>query len=62
MAVIAEKDGYILKGTSNTWDTNFHLYDTNNDTEYLIDCDDMESDLMELENIEELKEIAWKTI
>jgi hypothetical protein len=59
---LAGKDGYILSGIRNTWDTNYHLYDTDNDIEYLIDCDDMESDLMELGNIEELKELAWKTL
>jgi hypothetical protein len=59
---LAEKEGYILTGIKNTWDTNYHLYDSNNDIEYLIDCDDMENELLELGNIEELKELAWKLI
>jgi hypothetical protein len=59
---IFEKDGHILTGIRNTWDTNYHLYDKTNEVEYLIDCDDVDDNLIQLEDIEELKLFAWKTI
>ena len=70
--VIIECDGYILTKPSNTWDTNYHLYDTLNNIEYLIDIDDVGydesdseyctilfNDLLELDPIY-LIEYSWK--
>ena len=48
-SVIIECDGYILTKPLNTWDTNYHLYDTLNNIEYLIDVDDVGSDDSDLE-------------
>lgn len=71
--VITERDGYILTKPLNTWDTNYHLYNTLNNIEYLIDIDDIGSnendleyclilfnDLLELDPIY-LIEYSWKS-
>ena len=47
--VITERDGYIITYPMNTWDTNYHLYDTLNKVEYLIDLDEVGSDYSDLE-------------
>lgn len=71
--IIKEKDGYTLYRPMHSWDTNYHLVDSE-DTDYLIDTSDVYDDwedveeyggmlwseLKELECIETVKDNAWK--
>lgn len=43
-AILAMNDDYALVGPYNTWDTNYHLFDANEDKEYLIDAFDLYDD------------------
>lgn len=75
ITTIKEKDGYTLFRPMNTWDTNYHLVD-NKGNDYLIDTcdvhdtlDDTEEyggvtwkELSTLEDIEYIKDWAWKKI
>ena len=74
---ISKKDGFILTSPKNSWDMNYHLIDFDNRIDYLIDIDDvfdtyeemeenevcgvLYSELVSLDNIDELIEISWKT-
>lgn len=47
--VITDQKDFVLTYPLNTWDTNYHLYDTLNNIEYLIDIDDVGSDDSDME-------------
>ena len=48
-AVIRDEGAFILTKPMNSWDTNYHLYDTLNKIEYLIDIGDVGSDDSDME-------------
>ena len=48
--VIKDEGELILTKPLNSWDTNYHLYDTLNKIEYLIDLGDIGSDESDLEH------------
>lgn len=70
--VIKDEGAYILTKPMNTWDTNYHLYDTLDKVEYLIDLDEVGSDENDLEycsilfddlielDLNDLIEYSWK--
>lgn len=72
-AFICKKEGITLVAPFNTWDTNYHLYDGEGN-DYLIDCGDVRDSLEEIEeyggvlwedlrnlnDVENIKECAWK--
>jgi len=76
--VIKTKDNYMLLYPLNSSDMNYHLIDTENELDYLIDIDDVyeESEIddpeefsglhwesfKELEDIENILEYSWKTL
>lgn len=64
--IIAKNERYILFKPGNTWDMNFKLYDKEDDITFLIDIEDVSLQGIhlsnDLSNIDEIKEIAWKTI
>ena len=75
--VIAEKGNLILTRPRNSWDMNYHIHNTENDLEYLVDIGDVFDTFEELEQhdeagilFEELKQLdfdnifdnIWKTI
>lgn len=76
--VINEKGDFKLLSPFNSWDTNYHLVDTKNDLDHLIDIGDVckESEVEDKEDFggllwEELKELgdidyilefSWKTV
>ena len=72
--IIRKSGGYILTYPLNTWDTNYHLYDTLNRIEYLIDLDEVGSDYSDLEycsilfndflelDLNDLIEYTWKEL
>lgn len=75
--VIKEKGDFKLLRPFNSWDTNYHLVDTKNDLDHLIDIGDVyeESEiedkedfggllweeLKELDDIDYIMEFVWKT-
>ena len=73
-SVIKDEGAYILTKPMNSWDTNYHLYDTLNNIEYLIDLDDVGSDVSDLEyclilfndllelDLNDLIEYSWKEL
>ena len=76
--VIKEKGDFKLLRPFNSWDTNYHLVDTKNDLDHLIDiCDVYEESevedkeefdglyweqLKELDDIDYIMGFVWKTI
>lgn len=56
--VIKEHGEMILTSNKNTWDTNYHLYDRDEEIEYLIDTSDLPE---EIPCLFELKDHAFKT-
>ena len=76
--VIKEKGDFKLLRPFNSWDMNYHLVDTKNDLDHLIDiCDVYNNDevedkeefdglyweeLKELGDIEYIMEFVWRTI
>lgn len=72
---LCEKEGYTLVRPLNTQDMNYHLIDSEGN-DFLISIDDVydsEEDVIEkggilwdnlvyLKNIEEVKQVSWKTI
>ena len=66
------KWNFRLYAPQNSWDTNYHLMDTENNIEYLIDMDDITNDendedgglfiktLLELQDLDEILSYAWK--
>ncbi len=70
--MINSKNGFTLHYPLNCWDMNYHLIDDNAGNDYLIDiCDISDEDddnyyswekLKALEDIDEIKELAWKII
>ena len=68
--MITNKKNYNLYGPQNSWDMNYHLLDDKKKIEYLIDIDDVTSDmdneglyietLIKLEDIDEILTYVWK--
>ena len=68
--MITSKKNYNLYGPQNSWDMNYHLLDDKKKIEYLIDIDDVTSDmdneglyietLIKLEDIDEILTYVWK--
>lgn len=72
--ILNKKDNHILCYPLNNWDTNYRLYDLVNNKTYLISTEDIHDneenleeyggvlwqDLKCLEDVEEIKEVAWK--
>lgn len=56
--VIKEEGNMVLTAPRNTWDTNYHLYDTEEEKEYLLD---IHEDIEPLEYpLHELINYCWK--
>ena len=59
--VIKEKGDFKLLRPFNSWDTNYHLVDTKNDLDHLIDiCDVYEES--EVEDKEEFDGLYWEQL
>lgn len=66
------RKNFTLYAPQNSWDTNYHLLDSDKEIEYLIDIDDVTNDLndengglyietlLNLEDIEEILMYVWK--
>jgi len=68
-----KKENYKLYAPQNSWDMNYHLLDDNKKIEYLIDIDEITNDenehedgglfiktLLELQDLDEILDYAWK--
>jgi hypothetical protein len=66
------KGNFRLYAPQNSWDMNYHLLDTENNIEYLIDIDNITNDineedgglyietLLNLEDLDEILDYAWQ--
>lgn len=57
--VVREEGNMVLTLPRNSWDMNYHLYDTHEDMEYLIDISDLPDATVPLL---ELKDLSFKKV